>query len=55
VDDAHTQLKEEEARCIAIVQTLAVVEKRIKDLNTKLIEANRERKSVEAALAGTEK
>ena len=55
MDDAHAQLKKEEARHIAFVQTLAVAEKRIKDLNTKLTEANKERKSVEAALAGAEK
>ena len=32
-----------------------MVEKRIKDLNTKLNEANRERKSVEVALVGAKK
>lgn len=37
------------------MKTLAVAEKRIKELNTKLIEANRERKSAKVALAGVEK
>jgi len=37
------------------VETFIVVEKRIKDLNTKLNEADRERKSVEATLVGVEK
>ena len=36
-------------------QTLMVAEKRIKDLNTKLTEADRERKSVESALAKAKK
>ena len=55
VDNAHAQLKKEEARRIAAIQTPVVAEKRIKDLNTKLTEANRERKSVEVALVGAEK
>ena len=38
-----------------MVKTLAVAEKKIKDLGTKLIEANGERKSAEAALASAEK
>ena len=44
-----------EARRVSSVKTLAVAEKKIKDLGTKLIEANRERKSAEAALADVEK
>lgn len=40
IDDAHHQFNDEEAWRIAAIQTLA--EKRIKDLNTKLIEANRD-------------
>jgi len=35
--------------------TLAKDEKRIKELNTKLNKADRERKNAEAALAGAEK
>ena len=45
VNDAHKQWKDKEGLCIAAVETLAVVEKRIKDLNTKLTEADRGRKS----------
>ena len=37
------------------MKTLAVAEKRIKELNMKLVEANKERKSAKAALVGTEK
>ena len=55
MDDAHAQLKDEEARRVVAVQTLAIVEKRIKDLVTKLARADRERKCAEAALAGVEK
>ena len=55
VDRAHAQLKDEEARCIFAVKTLAVADKRIKELNTKLTEADRERKSVEATLTDAEK
>ena len=47
--------KEEKAQRIATVEILTVVEKRIKDLKTALNEVDRERKSVEAALAGAEK
>ena len=47
--------KEEKAHRIATVEILTVVEKRIKDLKTALNEVDRERKSVEAALAGAEK
>ena len=55
VDDAHAQLKNEEARHVAAVKTLVVVEKKIKDLGTKLTKADREKKSAEAALASSEK
>lgn len=55
MDDAHAQLKNEEAPCVAAVKTLAVAEKKIKDLWTKLTEVDRERKSVEATLAGAKK
>lgn len=55
VDSAHAQLKDKEARCISTVKTLAVADKRIKELNTKLTEADRERKSVEATLTDAEK
>ena len=45
VNDAHKQWKDKKGLCIAAVETLAVAEKRIKDLNTKLTEADRVRKS----------
>jgi len=51
VDDAHAQLKNEEARHVVVVKTLVMAEKKIKDLGTKLTEADREKKSIEAALA----
>lgn len=55
VDRAHSQCKDEEARRISAVKTLAVAEKRIKELNTKLTKADRETKTAEAVLAGAEK
>lgn len=47
--------RDEEARRISAVKTLAMAEKMIKNLNTKLTKVDRERKSAEAALAGAEK
>ena len=55
MDRAHAQLKDEESRCISTVMTLAKDEKRIKELNTKLNKADKERKSAKAALADAEK
>ena len=55
VDHAHAQLKDEEARRVSTVKTLAMDKKKIKDLDIKLTEADRERKSAEAILAGAEK
>lgn len=55
LDSAYVQLKDEEARCISTVKTLVVAEKRIKELNTKLTKADREKKSAEAVLAGAKK
>ena len=55
MDDAHAQLKNEEARRVAAIKTLAMAEKKIKDLGTKLTEPDREKKSAETALASTEK
>lgn len=40
---------------MSAVKNIAIAEKKIKDLDTKLAEADRERKSAEAALAGAEK
>lgn len=55
MDDAYAQLKEEEARRIVAVKTLAMEKKKIKDPGTKLTEGDKERKSAESALAGAEK
>lgn len=55
MNNTHCQFKEEEAQHIPAMQTFSVAEKRVKELTIKLIEANRDRKSVEATLAGAEK
>ena len=55
MDDAHARLKNEKARHVVVVKTLAMAEKKIKDLGTKLTEADRKKKNTEAALAGAEK
>ena len=52
VNKSHQQMKE--GRRIAAVEAFSLAEKRIQELNNQLIEANRERKSVEAALHGAE-
>lgn len=48
-------MKDEEGRRIAAIEGFNVAEKRINELNTKLTEANREKKNVEAALGGAER
>ncbi|XP_075634193.1 uncharacterized protein LOC142606742 [Castanea sativa] len=55
VNNSHRQIKEEEGRRIAAVDSFALGEKRIHELNTKLTEADRERKSAKAALQGAER
>ena len=55
MDRAHAQLKDKETHRISVVKTPAVVEKKIKELSIKMTEADRERKSVKAALASAEK
>ena len=55
VNNLHRQMKEEERRRIAAVEAFSLVKKWIQELNTKLTEADRERKSVEAALHKAEK
>ena len=47
-------MKEEEGRRITAVEAFSLAEKRIQELNNQLIEANRERKSVEAVLHGAD-
>ena len=48
-------MKEEEGRCIAALEAFNVADKRINKLKNKLIEAKREKKSVEATLEGAER
>lgn len=48
-------MKEKEGWCIAVFEVFTLVEQRIKDLNVKLTEANKEKKSTEAALAEAER
>ena len=55
VSDSYKQMKEEEGRRIAAVEAFTLSEQRIKDLNTKLTKAIREKKSAEAALEGAER
>lgn len=55
VNNSHQQMKEKEGQCIAAVESFTLAEQRIKDLNTKLTEANRDKKSVEVALEGAER
>ena len=55
VTNSHRQMKDEKSRHIASVEAFNVAKKRIKELNTKLIEADREKKSAKATLQGAEK
>ena len=48
-------MKEEEGRCIAALEAFNVADKRINKLKNKLIEAKREKKSVETTLEGAER
>ena len=48
-------MKDEEARCIAAVEAFRVAEKKSQEITTKLIEVERDKRSVEAALDWTEK
>ena len=51
----HRKMKDEESRRIVVIEAFNVAEKRVKELNTKLTEAEREKKSVEAALERAER
>ena len=55
VNISHWQMKDEEGKQIVTVKAFNMAEKRVKELNAKLTEAKRERKSVEAALEGVER
>ena len=48
-------MKDEEGRQIATVKAFNVAEKRVKEMNTKLTEAEREKKNAEAAFEGAER
>ena len=49
-NNSYRQIKEEEGRRIAAMDAYILAEKRIQNLNTKLTEANREKKKAEVAL-----
>lgn len=55
MNGSHRQMKDEEAKRIAAVEAFKVAEKKIQELNIKLIEVDREKKSTEAALQGAVK
>ena len=55
VNKSHQQIKEEEGRQIATVEAFSLAKKRIQEINTKLIKVDRDNKSAEAALQGTER
>ena len=55
VNYSHRKMKEEEGRRIAVVGAFHVVEKSIQELKSKLIEEERERKSVTVALDSVER
>ena len=48
-------MKDKEGRQIVVVGAFNMVKKRVKELNAKLTEAEREKKSVEVALEGAER
>lgn len=48
-------MKEEKSRCIAVVDTFNVAEKRIQELTAKLNESDRDKKRVEAVLKGAKR
>nr|XP_023911215.1 uncharacterized protein LOC112022823 [Quercus suber] len=55
VSTSHKQMNEEDGQHIAAMETFTLAEQRIKDLNTKLIKATREKKSAKAALEAAER
>ena len=55
VNNSHRQMKEEEGRRITVVEAFTLAEQRVKDLNAKLTEAIREKKSAEATLEGAKR
>ena len=55
MDISHRQMKDEECRRVATVEAFKVAEKRLKELDANLTEAERGRKSAEVALDGVER
>ena len=51
----HKAMKEEKGRCVATMKAFKIVEKKSQDLNAKLVETDRDKKSSEAALDGVER
>ena len=55
VNIIHRQMKDKEGRRIVAIEAFNVAKKRVKELNAKLTEAEREKKSAEVALEGVER
>ena len=55
VNSSHRQMKDEEGRCIAAMDAFNMAKKNIQELNKKLTEAYRDKKSTEAALEGAKR
>ena len=55
LSDSHKQMNEEEGPQIATVEAFTLAEQRIKDFNTKLTEAIKEKKSTKVTLEGVER
>ena len=51
----HQQMNDKKGRQIATIEAFNVVEERVKELNAKLIEAKKEKKSTEATLERAER
>ncbi|XP_023903385.1 uncharacterized protein LOC112015237 [Quercus suber] len=50
VISSHKAMKEEEGKCVAVVKAFELAKKKSQYLNAKLVEADRDKKSAEAAL-----
>ena len=54
MDASHRQMKDEEGRRVVAIETFKVVEKRLKEVDAKLIKLERGRKSAEATMDNEE-
>ena len=54
VNSSHRMMKDEEARCIAAVESFKVADKKSQELTTKLTKVERDKRSAEVALDGVE-